>query len=70
MPLFFLVSGFFTMMLARRKGLKKLVGQRLLRIGVPLLVGTMIMVPLMAVLGAWGGEVRAERAGKHLTGGD
>ena len=35
--------------------------QRLLRIGVPLVAGAVILFPTMMVLGAWGGEVIAER---------
>ena len=46
MPLFFLVSGFFTAMLWRRRGLKALIQQRLLRILVPCLLGLITVVPL------------------------
>ncbi len=46
MPLFFLVSGFFTAMLWRRRGLKALIQQRLLRILVPCLLGLLTIVPL------------------------
>ena len=42
MPLFFLVSGFFTAMMWKKRGTGGLVKQRLLRIGVPLLIGILI----------------------------
>lgn len=46
MPLFFLVSGFFTALLWRQRGLKALIQHRLLRILVPCLLGTLTIVPL------------------------
>ncbi len=46
MPLFFLVSGFFTALLWRQRGLKALIQQRLLRILVPCLLGLLTIVPL------------------------
>ena len=62
MQLFFLVSGFFTAMMWRKRGGRALVKQRLLRIGIPLVAGSFVLVPTMMVLGAWGGDVIAERA--------
>lgn len=59
MQLFFVVSGFFTMMLAKRRGFWKLLKQRMSRIGIPLVVGTLILSPLIFVIGMWG-EMRAE----------
>lgn len=50
MQLFMLVSGFFTAMLWRRKGLKELVRHRLKRVLVPCLLGLVTVVP--AVIGA------------------
>lgn len=46
MPLFFLLSGFFTAMVAQRRGLKYLLRQRVLRIGLPLLIGVVTILPL------------------------
>ncbi len=63
MPLFFFVSGFFTTMMWRKRGMGGLLKQRILRIGVPLVVGVIMVFPMMAALGKWGGEVKAERAG-------
>ncbi len=47
MPLFFLLSGFFTSMLWRRRGLRSLVEHRLRRIALPLLIGFLTIVPLV-----------------------
>ena len=48
MPLFFLLSGFFSAMLWQRRGLERLVQLRLLRIGLPLLGGMLTIVPIVA----------------------
>ncbi len=45
MPVFFVMSGFFTAMLWRRRGLRALLGQRARRIGLPLLLGVLTVVP-------------------------
>ncbi len=45
MPLFFLLSGFFTAMLWRRRGLNSLVRHRLRRIALPLAIGMVTVVP-------------------------
>ncbi len=45
MPLFFLLSGFFAAMMLQRRGMKGLLLHRLKRIGLPLLVGTVTIVP-------------------------
>ena len=47
MPLFFLLSGFFTSMLWRRRGMGSLVEQRLRRVALPLAIGFVTIVPLM-----------------------
>ncbi len=46
MPLFFLLSGFFTAMLFTRRGLGGLLRHRAKRIGLPLLIGSFTIVPL------------------------
>ena len=46
MPLFFLVSGFFTMMLFRKRGLGSLIWHRVRRILLPLLLGLVTIIPL------------------------
>ncbi len=47
MPLFFLLSGFFTAMLWRRRGLRSLVEHRIRRIAIPLALGMVTIVPVM-----------------------
>ena len=53
MPLFFLLSGFFTAMLWRRRGMRGLLLHRGKRIALPLLVGCITIVPLMSVAADW-----------------
>ena len=47
MPLFFMLSGFFTAMLWRKRGLGGLIKQRLKRIALPLFLGCLTIVPAM-----------------------
>jgi len=47
MPLFFLLSGYFTAMLWRQRGVVGLITQRAIRVVVPLAVGIVTIVPLM-----------------------
>lgn len=47
MPLFFLVSGFFTAMLWRKRGLRSLIKHRAKRILLPCLLGLLTIVPAM-----------------------
>jgi peptidoglycan/LPS O-acetylase OafA/YrhL len=47
MPLFFMVSGFFTVMMWRRRGLAALTGHRARRIMIPLVFGVIILVPIL-----------------------
>jgi len=53
MPLFFLVSGFFTAMLWRRRGLAALLKQRAVRIVLPCFVGLVTIIPLLNWVSAW-----------------
>ena len=46
MPAFFLLSGFFTAMLWKRRGLRELVKHRLKRVGLPLAIGAMTVIPV------------------------
>ena len=46
MPVFFLLSGFFTAMLWQRRGLGSVLKHRLQRVGLPLAVGCFTIVPL------------------------
>jgi hypothetical protein len=47
MPLFFLLSGFFTAMMWRKRGLKALLHQRFRRIFLPCMLGLVTVVPAM-----------------------
>lgn len=47
MPLFFLLSGFFTTMVWRRRGLRSLARQRALRVVAPFAIGVLTIVPLV-----------------------
>lgn len=51
MPLFFLISGYFTAMLWRKRGLSGLLRQRAPRSLVPLIIGCFTIVPAMFVIG-------------------
>lgn len=51
MPLFFLISGFFTAMLWRKRGFGGLVKQRFQRIFLPLVIGCLTIVPSMWAVG-------------------
>jgi hypothetical protein len=50
MPLFFLLSGYFTMLVYSRRGLESLLRQRVARIAVPLLLATATIGPLDGAL--------------------
>ena len=47
MPVFFLLSGYFTAMLWRKRGLRALLGHRFRRIFLPLILGWLLIVPLV-----------------------
>ena len=50
MPLFFMMSGFFTTMLWRKRGLSALLRHRFRRIFLPLLLGLATIVPILNLL--------------------
>ena len=56
MPVFFLMSGFFTALLWRRRGLGALLNHRLRRVALPLLAGLLTIVPLTTFVGDWAAE--------------
>ena len=64
MPLFFLLSGFFTAMLWRRRGLRALLGHRARRVLLPLLLGSVTIVPLMFLMGGAAAKAGARQAEK------
>ena len=53
MPLFFLLSGFFTAMLWRKRGLRSLLWHRFRRIALPLALGMAIIVPAVNAASEW-----------------
>ena len=65
MPLFFIVSGFFTAMLWRRRGLRSLIRHRLRRVGLPLMIGCFTIIPAVwiGIISGWviSGEVTWEQ---------
>jgi len=64
MPLFFVLSGFFTAMLWRRRGLRAVIAHRFKRVFLPLMLGTVTIVPVMFWLGAVAAQSEARRAEK------
>lgn len=61
MPLFFLLSGFFTAMLWRRRGLAALLSQRSRRVLLPLVLGCLTIVPAMWVVTRWAVSQKTEQ---------
>lgn len=53
MPLFFLLSGFFTCMLWRKRGLRQLLLHRTKRIALPLLIGLFTIIPAVWAVSIW-----------------
>ena len=71
MPLFFLLSGFFTMLVYRRRGLGSLLRQRLVRIVVPLVLAMATIGPLDAFLEAYAiRTIQPEPAIAEMFAGD
>ena len=68
MPVFFLLSGFFTAMLWRRRGMKSMLTHRFRRVLLPFLLGLVTIVPAVNWISgraiASGLEASAERDGK------
>ena len=66
MPLFFLLSGFFTMMLWEKSGHWGLLKQRSLRILVPFLVGMATLLPLLELIRQHGIEKKRRNLATHF----
>ena len=60
MPVFFLLSGFFTALLWQRRGLRPLAVQRLKRIGLPLAAGAFTVIPVTTIAFLWAFDVFQE----------
>jgi glucans biosynthesis protein C len=61
MPGFFLIAGYFAMMILSRKGSGPWFANRLVRLGVPLLSATLVILPFQMIVQAW-----AETIGRGL----
>lgn len=71
MPLFFLLSGYFTMLVYSRRGLSSLLEQRFLRIFLPLVIATATIVPLDKALENFAQRtIRQEPAVEEILCGD
>jgi len=71
MPLFFLLSGYFTMLVYRRRGLKSLLEQRFTRIFLPLVIATATIMPLdLAIKRFAHRTIRPEPAVAEILAGD
>ena len=68
MPVFFLLSGFFTAMLWRNRGMKSMLSHRFRRVLLPLLLGLVTIVPAVNWISGWAMasafEADPARAGK------
>ena len=67
MPLFILVSGYFTMMLWRRRGLKALLKQRCLRVFLPCMLGLVTIVPAMGWVKSWATESASRQDARRVS---
>jgi peptidoglycan/LPS O-acetylase OafA/YrhL len=71
MPLFFLLSGYFTMLVFRRRGLESLLRQRAARIALPLVIAVATIVPLDTALKEFAERaIRPEPAVAEILAGD
>ena len=62
MPLFFLISGYFTTMLWKRRGLGRLLLHRVQRILLPLVIGGLVFIPLTWAASMIGEHLKSTRA--------
>lgn len=69
MPLFFLLSGFFTAMLWRKRGLKALIAHRFKRIFLPMLIGVFTICPLVLVAVGWAASSAKPKPAKESKAG-
>jgi peptidoglycan/LPS O-acetylase OafA/YrhL len=70
MPLFFLLSGFFTAMMWRKRGLKALLHQRFRRVFLPCMLGLVTVVPAMMWVAGKALESRFRPQAPTTTGAD
>lgn len=53
MPGFFVIAGYFSMMILARQGARRWLAGRFLRLGVPLLTATLTILPVQVLIAAW-----------------
>lgn len=53
-PLFFVVTGYFTALLVEKRGLTEAIRSRVVRLGVPLAGAVLLVLPLMYAIWSWG----------------
>jgi Acyltransferase family len=63
MQAFFLIAGFFAAMVFHRRGWRAFAGQRLRRIGIPLVLGWLVSFPIFAFAANWGAVVTESNMG-------
>ena len=68
MPLFFLMSGFFTAMLWRQRGLRSLVRHRAQRILLPLLIAMLTVIPLTWAAWSYASSSSVDDGGSAAAG--
>ena len=69
MPVFFLVAGFFAVYLIRTRGTKEFLRHRWSRIGIPLIIGWLVIAPLMAGAVLYAGQFSDTRPAGLQTDG-
>ncbi|BDX04803.1 acyltransferase family protein [Planctobacterium marinum] len=67
MELFFLLAGFFSAMTMKRRGLRSFIASRLIRLGVPFLLGWLILRPLL--VSGWEMGAQAMRGDVDILAG-
>ena len=67
MPLFFLVSGFFTMMLYRQRGKDAMLEQRFKRVFIPCILGVVTIVPTVRFVSVWARDLAAQQDARRKS---
>lgn len=69
MPGFFILAGYFSMMMLSRQGAGEWLGKRMIRLGLPLATATLTILPLQIVIQQYGFVVSGELAPARLGAG-
>jgi hypothetical protein len=67
MPLFIFISGYFTQMMWRRRGLAPMVQQRFLRVFLPMVLGVFTVLPFQDRVVAWANRRAAEADARRYS---